>query len=237
MRNKTTFMSAVMMIMLTISSCKKDEQENEEAVSEQESAEVISKSMDSDNSGLVEQIEESVEMANLILQNPVCALQYDSTIVKSYSSAKRSLSYTFNWGYQVNCTNNIPSNVTLNYASDGSYTSIRMDGNDEATGAIVLTQLLSSQSSYMADIDYERIGNQTSKIGNESSFSSTLTITGSGIEVDKTSYEVLGGSASFAISGSSDNGNVYSFSGSISFLGNGQATVSFSNGSQYTISI
>lgn len=236
MKSKLSIMSMMMMTIIVVSSCRKEEEEVA-MVSEEESAEVVSKSMDSDNSGMVEQIEESVQMANTILVNPICSLQYDSTIVKSYSGAKRSLSYTFNWGYQVNCANNVPSNVTLNYASDGSYTSIRMDGNDEATGEIVLTQLLSSQSSYMASIDYERTGNQTSKIGDENSFSSTLSISGSGIEVDKTTYEVLGGSATFSISGNADNRNAYSFSGNISFLGNGQATVSFSNGSQYSISI
>ncbi|MCB9188496.1 MAG: hypothetical protein H6600_04790 [Flavobacteriales bacterium] len=236
MKSKRTISVMMIAFIFAVSSCKKED-EQEKTVSEEETSEVVAKSMESSNSGLIEQIEESVQMANVALQNPICALQYDSTIQKTYTSTSRTLDYTFNWGYQVNCSNNVPSDVTFSYNSSGNYSSLRMDADDEATGSIVLTQLLSSQSSYMANINYERIGNQESNFGNNSTFSSTLTITGSNIEVDKTSYEILGGSANFTISGSRDNGTNYSFSGMIQFLGGGSATVSFNNGNQYTISI
>ncbi|MCB9194792.1 MAG: hypothetical protein H6598_01025 [Flavobacteriales bacterium] len=223
--------------LMTISSCRKEDETETKTVTEEETEEVIAKSLESSNSGLTEQFEDATKMANIIMQNPICALTYDSTINKTYSSATRSLDYQFIWGYQMNCNNNIPNNISFTYDANGDYSSVRMDANDVADGTLVLTQLATSQSSYLININYERTGNQTSKIGNQSSFTSDLTITGSNIEIDKTSYEILSGTASFSIAGSADNGNDFSFGGTITFLGGGSATINFNNGGQYTISI
>ena len=223
-----------MALAMLVMSCKKEE---ETMVSEDEAAETVTKSMETDNSGVNEQLEESAKMAEVALVNPLCSVAQDSTIVKSYSSATRTLDYTFTWGYQVNCTNSIPSNVTFNYSSTGSYTTPRMDSDDSATGEIVLTQLVASETNYKATLDYSRNGSQISKIGNANSFTSTITVNSSNILIDKSTYRVVSGDATLAISGSSTDGTAFSYGGTITFLGNMDATITLDSGATYSVNL
>jgi hypothetical protein len=225
------------MATLVLSSCKKDEEVEKEMVSEEESAEVVTKSMESQNSGLNEQLEEAAKLAEELMINPLCSVGFDTTVVKTYSSATRSLNYTFNWNYQVNCTGSIPSDITFGYNSSGIYSTTRMDSDDNATGTIVLTQIGASHTSYLANLDYTRNGSQSSKIGNQNSFSSVINIDGDDILIDKTSYEVLSGSVVFTITGAASDGTSYSYGGTITFLGNRDATIAFNNGSSYSINL
>jgi hypothetical protein len=226
------------MAALVLASCKKKEEEVEkQVVSEEETSEVVSKSMESQNSGLNEQIEEAAAIATFQLTNPICNVAFDTTINKSYSSATRSLDYTFNWGYQVNCNGIVPTDVSFDYNSTGTYTSVRMNSDDNANGTIVLTQIGASDTSYLANINYTRNGSQTSKIGNQNSFSSVLKFAGNNISINKTTYEVESGSLTFTITGNAADGTAYTFGGTITFLGNRDAQVQFNNGSSYSINL
>jgi len=161
----------------------------------------------------------------------------DSTIVKSYSSSTRTLDYTFTWGYQVNCSNSIPSDVTFNYSSSGTYTTPRMDSDDSATGTIVLTQLAASENNYKANVNYSRNGSQVSKIGNSNSFSSTITVASTNLLIDKTTYRIISGDATLSITGETSEGTTFNYGGNITFLGNMDATIVLNSGTSYSVNL
>ena len=81
---------------------------------------------------------------------------------------------------------------------------------------------------------YTRNGSQESKIGQQNSFTSTLTITASNLLVDKSTQEINGGTASFTLEGSGSGGTNITYTGSIVFNGNQSATLTL-NGNSYPL--
>jgi hypothetical protein len=55
--------------------------------------------------------------------------------------------------------------------------------------------------------------------------------------IDKSSMRVTSGTMDITMTGSTTRGSTFSFSGVITFLGNGQATITLSNGTVYNVSL
>lgn len=230
---KITFIIPLALVM-AFTACKKEETNK---VSEDEATETLTQSVETSNAGMAEQTMEASEIATALLESPLCGVSEDSTVTKVYTSASRTLDYVFNWGWVINCTAGIPSNITFNYSSTGTYDVPRMSSADNATGEIVLTQLLPSDTEYLATINYTRNGSQNSKIGKNTSFTSVITLTGSDITINKESNEITGGTMTVSITGVADGGDAFSYGGNLVFNGGGSATITLDNGSVYEVSI
>ncbi len=220
---------------ISVMSCRKET--NEDEVSEEEAVEAVARSMDADNSGMTAQLSMAAELTESAMTNPICAQQFDSSLVKSNSTASMSFNYNFDWGWSVTCNSMIPQSIDFTYTASGSYSGTRMTSNDNATGTIVVTGINAGDAEYIANINYSRTGSASSKFGMKNTFDNTITISGSNITIDKTSYELTSGTANASISGTHSNGTSFSFSGTVTFLGGGSATLQLANGNSYTISI
>jgi hypothetical protein len=192
----------ITLLALTAFACKKEEN----TVTEEDAVETMSNSMSQENAGLTEQTQDAATISEIALESPLCGVSQDTIILKSYSSASRTMDYIFNWGWVVNCTSGIPSDITFNYSSEGDYDTPRMSSNDNTNATIILTQLPVVYPEYLANINYTRNGTQDSKIGAMTSFSSIITATGTDITIHKETYEITGGSMSIEISGTVDCG-------------------------------
>jgi hypothetical protein len=223
----------ITLLALTAIACKKEEN----TLTEEDAVETMTNSMSQENAGLTEQTQDAAEIAEIVLESPLCGVSQDTVIVKSYSSASRTMDYTFNWDWVINCTSGIPSDITFNYSSDGEYDTPRMSSNDNANATIVLTQLPMVNPEYLANINYTRNGTQDSKKGAMNSFSSVLTATGTDITINKETYEITGGTMSIEITGTVDGGDSFEYGGNIVFSGGGSATITLNNGSVYEVSI
>jgi hypothetical protein len=104
-----------------------------------------------------------------------------------------------------------------------------MTASDTSNAQFVLT---GATSSYMLTANYTRAGTATSKIG-KYTFHSTLNMQSSNIAVDKTTHEIISGSATVALVTTSDSGKEFDFSGTITFLGDKKATLALTNGGTY----
>jgi hypothetical protein len=228
---KRTFI--ITLITLTAFACNKEEK----TVNEEDAVETVTNSMSQENAGLASQTEDAAKITEIALESPLCGVSQDTVIVKTYSSATRSLDYTFNWGWVVNCTSGVPSDITFDYSSNGVYDTPRISSDDNATATIVLTQLPMVNPEYLANITYTRNGTQDSKKGAELSFTSVITATGTDITINKETYEITGGTISVEITGTVEDGDSFEYAGDLVFNGGGSATITLANGNVYEITI
>lgn len=225
--------------MVLFSSCTQDDKVSSvEKVTEEEAVEVMLTSIESESLGVSEQVEEVSEVTTeALVANPLCGSTMDTSIVKQYSTTNTTVDFTFNWNRVINCVSNVVSDYTFSYTTAGSYNSPRITSSSNASGELVLSQLYPADSEYLVEIDYLRNGTHESKIGNENSFSSTITSSCNNMLVDKSTLKITSGTMNISINGSTSGGVTFSYSGVVVFLGNGAATITLSNGSVYNASI
>jgi len=227
-----TFLLAAGLAM-SLSSCKKDNTSTANSiVTEADAAELTTDAIVPANAGLVLQVNSSVTVYKNVSLG--CGVQKDSSISgSSISGVVPAYSYSLNWNYLLNCST---SQFTAGLSGSSSYDGLRMSSTDNSAGSLVLSGLQPSTTAYTLNTSYTRNGSQTSKIGNTNTFASKLTITSSNIAIDKTSLQILSGTASVAITGTSTSGNSFSFSGTVTFLGGNKATLVLNSGASYSIS-
>lgn len=225
-------------LLFLASSCKKEETQNVERVTEEEALEVMEMSVETESMGISEQIEEvAIITTESLLANPLCGNTFDTTIIKQYSNTSTSVDYTFNWHKVTNCTDNTISDFTYTYTASGSYNSQRMSSSSTANGTLIISQLSPSFDDYLADVSYTKIGTHESKIGNNNSFTSTVIVNSPDVLIDKSTLRISSGTMNITLSGSTSAGTTFSFNGVIVFLGNGEASITLSNGNVYNVSL
>lgn len=219
-------------LTICVYSCKKDNASAPSAtVTEADAAELTTDAIVPANAGLVLQVNSSVTVYKTVTLT--CGAQKDSSITKSsVSGAVPSYNYSLAWNYLLNCTT---SQFTAGLSGSSSYDGPRMSSSDNSTGSLVLGGLQPSATAYTLNTSYTRNGSQTSKIGNSNTFTSKLVITSSNMMLDKTTLQILSGTASVAITGSSTSGKSFSFSGTVTFQGSNKATLVLNSGASYAI--
>jgi hypothetical protein len=144
---------------------------------------------------------------------------FDTTVTRSREGAY-GYSYTIRFSYSFATANRF----TFAYGMKGAYATPRMSSSDSAGATLEVTNILAG-SSYLVSGIYNRYGTQASKIRTKSSFRSTITCAFTSILIDKSTKKISGGTATLTIYGQSTTGNIYSYSATLVFLGNQQATL------------
>jgi hypothetical protein len=218
-----------------ISSCNKDASTATPAtttVTEAEAAEAVTDAVVPQSSGLTAQVSDATVMASSSFYT--CGLAYDSAITRS-SVAGASTTYSLNlaWNWKLSCAN--PASFAASFKGSSTYTATRMSSSDSSNGSFTITGIEPSNTAYTFNSSYTRQGSQQSKIGNKNSFTSTITVNSSNIQVNKTTQQIVSGTATVSISGASSSGKSFSFNGTITFNGGKTATLVISGGGTYTI--
>ena len=89
---------------------------------------------------------------------------------------------------------------------------------------------------YIFNGRYERNGIQESKVREMRSFTSTVLLEVEDLNIDKGEKQIVSGVATFTLSGTVNNETSFSQTGTVVFLGDGQANIIF-NGNTYTVDL
>jgi len=220
------------------SSCHKDSSTTPSTtttVTEADAAELTTDAVAPSSGGMVAQLNTSVSINTSVPLS--CGVAKDSTIAKSSATgATPTYSYNLSWNYLLNCNGIIPSTLTFNFTGNASYDGLSMSSNDKSTGQFILSGLQPASSQYVFNTTYNRAGNTASKIARQYTFTSNLTIKSTNIAVDKSSLQILSGSATVSITATSSSGKTFTFNGTITFLGGKKATLVLNSGVSYPIS-
>jgi hypothetical protein len=245
-------------LTFNVSSCTKDSTAAGTTVTEADAAQFTSDAVSPSSGGVADQLNSSITLYNGGSTNSVsngsstasvsnnggsitrasklsCGIKKDSTIVRSSAAgAVPSFNYSFAWDYTLACDGLTPSDVTFNFAGSGTYSGPLMSANHTSTGQLVLSGFGTS-STYLLTVNYTRNGTATSKIGKQYTFTSTLTIQSSNIAINKTTNEIVSGTATVTIAATSTSGKTFNFNGTINFLGGQKASLVLNSGATYSI--
>jgi len=146
-----------------------------------------------------------------------------------------SYDYEVEWSWALKCNEfGIPDSFTLDFGVQGDYETLRMNSTDQTEYDMVLTGLKLADPAYLYDGSFSREGSQASKVRNQSTFDSELTVDFQQISYSKTALEISGGTATATLKVTHNNGSQQTFTGDISFLGGNTATLVI-NGMTYNL--
>jgi hypothetical protein len=226
--------------MIGFSACHKDNGNNatgpNATVTEADAAELTSDAVTPATGGFDAQAKVSVSIYITASAKFTCGEKKDTTI--SYSSPTDFIpnySYVLTWNYQLDCNSGIPSQFAFSFSGASKYNGVLMSSSDNSSGSFAISDPGATSSTYTFGSTYERSGKQTSKVGYQKTFSSDLKMSSTNIQISKSTEEIVSGTASITITGTASNGNSFSFSGTITFLGNKKATLVLNSGTTYNI--
>jgi hypothetical protein len=183
--------------------------------------------------GLTAQLEESTTLAGASLVNKMDMLgnaQWDTTIARSYTGV-----WSYAYDFQITVALVSGSRLDFGYSMKGTYDGPRISSNDSATASFQVTNLFTG-SAYSASGTYHRYGTQVSKVRAKNSWTSVITLSTTGLSVDKSSMKITAGTATMTMSGKTSTGLAFATSGRITFLGNDQAILVIGTNT-YTVSL
>jgi len=221
-------------MMALLSSCKEDQPEVQ-ALSEEEVAEVLEASMAEQSGGMSLEVAFAAETATA--HASACDYNASESINRSNSLPPYSYSYNLNYNASVSCNQfNIPEKLDFSFSSNGSLTTARLNFQFTAASGWVIEGINPAIDELTLNGSYERSGSYETDFRNARTFSSELTLDIQQLTISKETHQITGGLATFDISGTTTDGGTFSYTGQITFLGNGQAQVEL-NGATFDISL
>ena len=213
------------------SSCEKDESNTPETsnISNEEVVEIVAAALMSQSEGVSSDASEAAQVAtNYSDENaniPSCGESYDSTFLRNIDNAFITTAYTLDYAWTLNCNNfNIPSSLDWSSQKSGTYETNRMESDDSSTTTLNVSNLITG-SNFLMNGTFNRTGSQISKVGNMNTFTSSIHCDLVDLTVGKQSRQIESGIATFFITAQISDGDPFAIEGSITFLGNGAATI------------
>lgn len=226
---KSMLLSMMVIIMI---SCSDDE--STASLSAEEQAEMVAAALG--ESGFATSAEQSAVYANesLEAEGKTNACGYSTTESLMITNPEGTLitySYSYDYVAELICEDLAPLSLTVTFSYDGEFDAPRLTSEHNGDGALMVTAFDEAGDLYAINGSSTRTGGFASKGKNKNSGNSAIVLTVADVMVNKTSYEIESGSASATITGEVA-GNAFTFTASITFLGNGDATIKI-NGTTY----
>ena len=224
--------------LFAVSSCKKDDDTNTITVSESDVAEAVGESVYNSSGGLVVQSTTAAEYSSALMNtrksakvSDQCGIKHDTTL----AATGENYSYSFNWNWLLTCSEIVPQTFVFNYAGKTAYETVRMSSSDSAKANITVSGLGEDSTYYVFNQTYTRNGSQTSKVNQKRSFTSLISIVSTDIRISKSTLKILSGTGAVTVKGEASGGKSFSYTGTITFLGNEKATLVVTGGATYNL--
>lgn len=223
--------------LITLTACKKDNTstQDDSNVTEQEAVDVMTAGISGESGGLAEQTASAARVAGESSRIG-CGQTIDTTYAgQNQPGAVVTYNYSVHVNRSLTCNAGIPQ--AYNFSLDGhtTYSTPRMSSDDNTTAGFVITGFQPGSSVYTFNQQYERNGTQQSKVRQQRSFTSKLTITSTEVKVDKVTQKIISGTAALQFTGSVSGGKTVSYSATLTFLGDRKGLLTFGNGNTYNV--
>lgn len=210
---------------LTFTSCDKKE-EIINIISESDVIEIIETTFQNDIGGLTTNLEDLTEQLIVAVTSAeVCDTTYNNTIEKDHQGAQVQASYTSELTYEMLCnTIDLPQTADFSISTISTYSTPRIESDDSSNFEGNATGLELSSTTLNITGNYNSVGTQDSDYRQQQSISSDFDIDLTSLKIDKQSRNIESGSGIFLFT-ASQNGDHFSYSGTITFNGNNTATI------------
>jgi len=227
---KTQLISILLMAVIAVSGCKKDETETVADATTEEAAAIVATSFCTGSAGTMTQMEDAINLSQPTVYKSTLA---DSTFtITSQAGAIIAYQYgvTYSFGFIT------PNTYQLAYTSSGNYTSPSTLGVITSEGTLTISGIIDNSTSYICNGNAGRNGTFTMKIGNTNSITATVTTTITDFKFNKNTGICESGMANVVCSGSTSLGKTFSYSGTLVYSGNYMGSLTL-NGKNYTVNI
>jgi hypothetical protein len=234
MKNKRFLLKTTLILLaifFSMQSCRKEEI----VANEDDAADAIETALVKSSGGTSEDIAANAAFTSESVNDLNCTVQFD-TSVTFVNSGIAVTSFSHAWSVLLNCNGANPESITWSGTYNGNFDAPRIKGNCTGSRNWTITGLDAVNTNYNLNGTTSRSGTHTSKVRNNYEFSNTINFSLTNLTVDKTTYRIIGGTATVQATLSVSNGSSKTFNGNIVFNGNGTATLTI-NGNTYTISI
>ncbi len=218
--------------MLTVFvACKDDDADVPNAISSEEAAVMVGSSFASNSAGVYFVSKESASKSEDILEENangrIATCGVSQTIDLSGASpvgGAITWSYDFNYTFRLNCnTEELPDNITVALTYNGNFDGPKLAFEHSGLSELALTGLEESDDHFVLDGIYKRSGSFEIKEGEKKTGSSSIEITLTAVEIDKSTHTITSGSSSFLLQGSVSSKGSFKYSGTVEFNGNDTA--------------
>lgn len=218
-------------VMAAAVACKDDEPEAPQAISSDEAAVMVASSFSSNSSGVSSVSKEASKESEEIMEDNssgrVQACGVSQNIDFSGSSPVGGLiswTYDFSYKFKLNCNDqDQPENITVNLSYSGDYSDSKLTLEHSGISDLDVRGLGEADANFSMSGLYKRNGSFEIKTGEKKAGSSNIEITLTQINVDKQTHKIIGGSATFLLSGSASNKGTFKYEGSVEFKGSDSA--------------
>jgi len=233
--------------MFVFISCDKDDETVAEDLpaTETEAAEMVASSLAGGTSGAASDIETVVALANEAVgyesnlrsasatnKSLSCGESADTTIVTSGGTSLITYQNTKTYQYALECDESgNPVMLDVSFSYSGEFDAPRLGSTHSVSGDFEITQIEYTSDMYLINGTWQRSGGFESKIRNKANRQATIQFELVDVAVEKEPKEIDNGTIHFTISGGSGRGE-FSYDGTITFNGNGEATIEIS-GTRY----
>ncbi|MFI5160950.1 MAG: hypothetical protein ACHQHN_06710 [Sphingobacteriales bacterium] len=249
---KTFKTSIVALLLLAAISCKKDNSTSATAsVTSDQAADMAASSLAS-NSGGVASMTDAIS-ANAVAVTSVGGSTINSVGVASVKQAcgttlsdsstlsGTTSSVTFNYfakyTHTLNCNaEEQPDNIVNTLAYNGTFSGPRISTTANGTANATIAGLTQTATNFVVNGEYKRAGTFASKVGNLATGNSNLDIVVTNLTLSKPARKIASGTAAITLTGVAGKKS-YSFTGNITFNGDGTATLAITGGSTYIVDL
>jgi hypothetical protein len=226
----TKLISILLMAVVAISGCKKDETEIVADATTEEAAAIVATSFCTGSAGTMTQMEDAVGFSQ--------PEGYKSTLADSTFTITNQAGAIITYQYAVTYSFGFltPNTYQLAYNSSGNYASPSSLGVITSEGALTISGIIDNSSSFSCNGNAGRNGTFTMKNGNSNSITATVATTISDFKFNKNTGICESGTASVVCSGSTSLGKTFSYSGTLEYLGNYTGSLTL-NGQNFTVNL
>ncbi|MEM7513071.1 MAG: hypothetical protein AAF388_19235 [Bacteroidota bacterium] len=230
---KTVYTFLLSLALLTTVSCTENNEDDPSAatgIATEEAAEIVGTSLASSSAGLVGMTTETASTSAEVIETNaanLCALEEDSTFNwASQPASAISFNAELSYSYAVSCNEvNLPESIAYDMTYSSSFDGPRMASSNTGGSSWTLTSLNALYTSFELNGTYSRIGTFESKIFRQSTTNATANFVLDGLVLDLPTESIISGTATYTLAGTGPQGNPYNFEGTVTFIGQGKATV------------
>lgn len=222
-------------LMLAVTSCKKDDAETDELITDAEAAEMVEATVSERSAGASMTFEESAQSYETAAS--ICGSAYDTSFQVSYQFGQWTYNKQTTLAWNIVCVNFVPQSANFSMDGNSSFTTPRWNGVMATDGSYTLSGLQPGAPNYTLAGSYHAEGQMSGNLRNrDPQLNSIIDLNLTNIGIDKDSYDITGGSGAVSITVTNGSGQSRTVNGSIVFHGNGTATVTV-NGYAYTFDL
>lgn len=217
--------------------------EGENAITEDQAVQIISQALSGETGGMEQQIAALLEAMQTTPDlsrkrdgSNACDFEKDTTIALEADDENLSVEYKYKFTYGINCNQlSIPTDLFFNFTGNVLVEGTNTDFENAVEGEWIVTEILPASDNYVINGFSGRMGSFSFNLLN-CTVSYSLDQIFTEVNVEKETGNIVSGTGTVTIEGTTDKGKTFSFTACITFNSDQTATISIGD-QEFTVEL